>query len=133
MRLRPRHYILCAVIIAIFVVNIVRNRHHQTITSAPPVPVVVMGPRMDTPAWAAFDVAAGLRDSSDAQFQPALHDLQQQVDATHDATTTPLTGCQTWLLFYRQSVIHPSKDLDWKNRSTSHVNGCVKYHADTTA
>jgi hypothetical protein len=131
MRLRPRHYILCAVIIAIFVVNIVRNRHRQTANVAPPAPVA-MGPRIDTPAWSAFDVAAGFRDGTDAQFQPALHDLQQQIDATHDATTTPLTGCKTWLLFYRQSVLHPSKDLDWKNRSTSHVNGCVKYHADTS-
>jgi len=131
MRLRPRHYALCAVIIAIFVVNIVRNHHRQTVTSSPPGPVVT-GPRVITPLWSAFDAAAALRDAPDAQFLPALHNLQQLLDTTHDATTSAVDGCHTWLLFYRQAVLHPSKDTAWKDRSAHHLDSCVKYHLDTS-
>jgi len=129
MRLKPRHYVLCAVIIAIFVVNIVRNHHRQTITSTPAAPIVT-GPRVITPLWTSFDTAASLRDAPDAQFLPALHSLQQLLDTTHDNTTSAVDGCHTWLLFYRQAVIHPSKDPTWKDRSAHHIDGCVKYHLD---
>jgi len=129
MRLKPRHYILCAVIIAIFVVNIVRNRHrHTTVTT--PAPVVVTGPRANTPAWAAFDTAASMRDLGDDKFLPALHDLQQLSDASKDPADKDIPGCQTWLLFYRQGVIHPTKNTEWKDRSAHHLAGCIQYHLD---
>jgi hypothetical protein len=134
MRLRPRHYILVAAIIAVFVYNIVRNHHRQTISSVPPAPIVHLGPPPQSPSWTAFDHAVDLRDTPDAQFLPALHELNHQIAlATDPASTAGLTGCITWLEFYRQGVNHPSRDTTWKDRSTHHLNGCTRYHIDTSA
>jgi hypothetical protein len=132
MRLKPRHYILCAVVIAIFAVNVVRNRHHRAATTAN-APVMITGPRASTPAWAAFDTAASMRDLPDDKFLPALHDLQQLSDASHEPADKDIPGCQTWLLFYRQGVIHPARDQSWKDRSAHHLAGCIQYHLDVPA
>src|ERR1700727_820261 len=82
MNLRPRHYILLAVVIGLFIFNIVRHRRDQrnlTSTNNAPAPVVMTTPRINTPAWVAFDHAASLRDDPPATFAPALHDLQQLI------------------------------------------------------
>ena len=129
MQLRPRHFVLFAIVIGLFLVNILRNRRRPAVISTPPAPVVV-GPRVNSPAWTAFDHAASLRDAPDGQFQPVLHDLQQQIAG---ASPEGMEGCLTWLEFYRQGVLHPSRDPQWKTRSERHLKGCVQYHADVAA
>jgi len=134
MRLRPRHYILVALIFAVFVFNIVRNRRRAPLVTALPAPVVHTGPAPQSPAWTAFDAAFAKRDAPDADFLPALHELQHQINtATNADHNDGITGCVTWLEFYRQGVNHPTRDTDWKDRSTHHLNGCTRYHLDTSA
>jgi hypothetical protein len=130
MQLRPRHYVLLAVIIGIFVFNIVRHRAATPLATATPAPIIALGPPTQSPAWTAFDHAAALRDASDATFQPAMTALQQQANST---PSTDLSGCLTWLEFYRQGALHPSVDPAWKERSQHHLDGCVQHHLDTTA
>lgn len=129
MRLRPRHYVLIAILLAVGVYNLYRARRAHA-----PQPIAVSvpsGPVSQSPLWSAFDKAAGLRDAADAQFSPALQTLQQAVDAaTNDPTLADVKGCQTWLLYYRQGVVHPTKDTAWSERSTQHLNICVKTHHD---
>lgn len=130
MQLRPRHFVLFAIVIGLFVFNIVRHRHAQPAITPPPAPVIIL-PRPNSPAWTAFDHAATLRDAPDAQFQPAFRDLQQQIAA---APPQPgMEGCLTWLEFYRQGILHPARDPQWKTRSEHHLDGCIQHHADISA
>ena len=134
MTLRPRHYILLAVIVALFIFNIVRYRQRKAAAfdHATAVAATRLTPRVDTPTWAAFDAAANLRDAPPAQFDPAVQTLRQQILATQSDPLTPgVQGCLLWLEFYRQGVLHPSTDTSWKARSELHLNGCLKYHLDT--
>jgi hypothetical protein len=137
MQLRPRHYILLAIIIAIFVFNIVRHRHDaRNAISNTPAPIIITTPRLNTPAWAAFDHAASLRDAPDSDFQPALKDLNQLIPLDpnqNDGHIAAIKGCLTWLEFYRQGIAHTSNDPQWKSRSNHHLDDCVKYHLDTAA
>jgi hypothetical protein len=130
MQLRPRHFVLFAIVLALFAVNILRHRRHQPVSSSPPAPVVTTPPPTSS-AWTAFDHAAGLRDAPDPQFQPAFQDLQQQIAAT--PAQPGMEGCLTWLEFYRQGVLHPARDPQWKTRSQHHLDGCVHYHADLSS
>lgn len=137
MSLRPRHYILLAIVIGLFVWNMVRYRQARTQPSAStaPAPVVNTAARVNTPAWTAFDQAADLRDAADDQFAPAMKALQAAIAAApaQDASITDVKGCLTWLEFYRQGKSHPGGDTKWKDRSARHLDGCVQYHLDTTA
>jgi hypothetical protein len=127
MNLRPRHYVLLAVVLGLFIFNIVRHRRDQrnlTSTSTAPAPVITTTPRLNTPAWAAFDHAAA----------PALHDLQQLIPLDpnpKDGHLEDINGCLTWLEFYRQGAqpIHP--DPTMKDRAIHHIDTCVKFHKDT--
>jgi hypothetical protein len=130
MQLRPRHYVLLAVIVGLFVFNIMRHRHAQPAITPGPAPIILTGPPLQSPAWAAFDHAASLRDAAEADFQPAMTSLQQDI---HSAPSADLNGCLTWLEFYRQGALHPSVDPAWKQRSQHHLDGCVKFHLDTSA
>ena len=128
--MRPRHYILLALLLLLGVYNIVRLRHGKR-----PEPVATVrhaaaptGPRAESPAWNAFDRAVSVRDVSASDFSAAWSDLQKAKDA--GGPDPDLSGCSTWLEFYRQSVLHPSRDLSWHNRSTEHLASCVKYHRD---
>jgi hypothetical protein len=133
MPLKPRHFVLIAVIIGLFAFNLWRNRHRVTPTAGPAAVVTTTHPvPVQSPAWSAFDHAAGLRDAAADTFDPALKALDDQLATTHDATVEDLKGCRTWLVFYRQGINHPSTDTKWKDRSDSHLNGCVKFHLDTT-
>jgi hypothetical protein len=127
MRLRPRHFVLLAIVLGVFIFNIVRNRHKQPVAIVAPAPIV-LPPRSTSSAWTAFDHAATLRDAPDPQFQPAFQALQQQIAA---APAQPgMEGCLTWLEFYRQGVLHPARDPQWRSRSQNHLDACVRYHAD---
>jgi hypothetical protein len=128
MQLRPRHYVLLAVIVGLFVFNIIRHRHTQPVVTPGPAPIVTTAPPLQTPAWTAFDHAASLRDAPEPAFQPAMSALQQRI---HLAPSADLNGCLTWLEFYRQGALHPSIDPAWKQRSQRHLDGCVQFHLDT--
>ena len=132
MSLKPRHFVLIAIIVALFAFNIWRNRHRVTPGEGPAAVVTTTHPvAVQSPAWTAFDAAAALRAADATQFDPALQAFDTQLNATHDATAIDLKGCRTWLVFYRQGINHPSADTSWKDRSDRHLNGCVKFHLDT--
>ena len=142
MQLRPRHYVLFAIIVAIFIFNMVRHRRDsRPSVSTTPAPIVITQPRVDTPAWAAFDHAASLRDAPDADFQPALTDLNRLLPLDPNPTDGHLAdnhiadikGCLTWLNFYRQGMAQTRTDPKMKARSAHHLDTCTKYHLDTSA
>jgi len=130
MQLRPRHYVLIAVILGLFVFNIVRHHHARPAITTGPAPIFMTSPPVQSPAWTAFDHAAALRDAPDPEFLPAMHDLQKQVDAV--PAGQDMQGCLTWLEFYRQGALHPTLDPAWKQRGQHHLDGCVKFHLDTS-
>jgi hypothetical protein len=135
MRFRPRHYVLIVIIFGLFLFNMVRR--HRTLAPPPasPQPTVSVThtvPPESAAAWNAFDKTAALRDAPDAQFQPALQALQQQIEtAQPPAAVADVDSCKTWLMFYRQSVIHPSSDPTWHKRGSQHLDTCVKTHQDS--
>ena len=135
MRFRPRHYILIAIIVALGVFNFMR-RHHaptpQPAASQPAIAITHAVPPESAAAWDAFDKTAALRDAPNEQFQPAMQALLKQIDATQPTSAAvDVKGCETWLMFYRQGVLHPSSDATWKTRSTQHLDTCVKTHQDS--
>lgn len=127
MGFRPRHYVLIAIILALGVFNFVRIRRRA---AAAPVAVASSGPVAHSPAWSAFDQAASLRDAPEAQFAPVLGDLQKALQTGNDPTIANVKGCQIWLMYYRQQVLHPSRDTSWRDRSAQHLDTCVKTHQD---
>ncbi len=139
MSLRPRHYILLAIILGLFLFNMVRHRRDQRnliSTSTAPAPVLINKPRLNTPAWAAFDTLAGLRDAPAADYDPALQDLNKLIPLDpnpKDGHLEDIHGCLTWLEFYRQGAAQTHPDPKMKDRATHHLDDCVKYHQDTGA
>jgi hypothetical protein len=139
MTLRPRHFVLLAIVIGLFVYNIIRHRENEKnlrSLSTTPAPVVITTPRLNTPAWAAFDHAAALRDDPSTTFDPALKDLNQLLPLDpnqNDGHLTDIKGCLTWLEFYREGMAQTHPDPQMKSRATHHVDDCVKYHLDTGA
>jgi len=135
MRFRPRHYLLIALIVALGIFNFYRARHSRNAatgtSSRTPARETSPTPPQAAAAWAAFDKAASLRDAPLEQFSPAAQELQHQIDvAQPPSVVIDVKGCQTWLQFYRQSVLHPSHDTSWHDRSVGHLNTCVAQHAD---
>jgi hypothetical protein len=114
-------------------------RHHRDnrpSVATTPAPIVVTKPRLDTPAWAAFDHAASLRDASDAAYQPALRDLNQLIPLDPNQTDghiADIKGCLTWLDFYRQGMAQDHSDPQMKARSAHHLDTCTQFHLDTSA
>jgi hypothetical protein len=133
MRLRPRHYVLIAVILALGVYNLVRSRRARQQASAPAAIPATLGPVSHSPAWQSFDKAAALRDAPDPQFQPALHAFDRQMSSASAAEKPDLNGCQTWLLFYREGALHASANDSWRQRSTQHLNTCISQHRDVSS
>ena len=133
MRLRSRHYVLIALIVGLGIFNYVRARRARTPQTAVEV-VAPVGPVAQSPAWSAFAKAAALRDAPEGSFAPALQSLQQTLQAASpsDSTIADVKGCQTWLMFYRQGVVHPSKDTSWRDRSGKHLDDCVRTHHDVS-
>ena len=130
MRLKPRHYVLFLVIVGVFAWNIIRNRHHAPALQPPPAPIVHTGPPPQSPGWAAFDAAAALRDAPDPQYLAALKSLQQTYPT--DPNHADIDGCVLWLESYRQGMAHISAQPQGKERSLRHINGCTKFHLDTS-
>jgi hypothetical protein len=138
MSLRPRHYVLLAVILGLFIFNMVRHRHDErnAVSNTTPAPVIINKPRIDTPAWAAFDHAAALRNDPAATYDPALQDLNKLIPLDpnqKDGHIEDIHGCMTWLEFYRQGAAQVHSDPKMKDRATHHLDNCVKYHQDTGA
>jgi hypothetical protein len=132
MRLRPRHYILIAIILALGVYNLIRMHRAPQRVIAPTSVTVSTSPISQSSAWQAFDKAASLRDAGDDQFQSALSALKQQTESASAQEKQDLDGCQTWLLFYRQNARAASNDA-WRQRSTQHLNNCVSQHRDVSS
>jgi hypothetical protein len=132
MRFRPRHYALIAVILALGVYNFVRMHRTPQRVVAPTAAPQVTGPAPQSSAWQAFDSAAALRDAADPQFQPALSTLKQQIQGAPSDQKADLDGCQTWLLFYRQNM-HATPGDSWRQRSTQHLDSCVRQHRDLSS
>ena len=135
MRFRPRHYVLIALILGLGLFNFYRARHaHSVPGTAPshqPAQETAPPPPQAAAAWAAFDKAVALRDAPADQFSPASLELQHQIDiAQPQSVTIDVKGCQTWLLFYRQAILHPSRDPAWHDRSARHLSACAAQHAD---
>ncbi len=139
MSLRPRHYVLLAIVLGLFLFNIVRHRRDQrnlTSTSTTPAPVVVTKPRLDTPAWAAYDHAAALRDDPPATYEPAIQDLQKLLPLDpnqNDGHLQDIHDCLTWLGVYRQGAAQSQSNHSIKAIAAHHIDNCVKYHQDTSA
>ncbi len=127
MQLRPRHYVLLAVVIGLFVFNIVRSHNRKKAELAALQQTNVLA----GPAWAAFDKAAALRDAPDAEFQPAFTALRSATEGPSTEAPdvaqalTDVRACKTWLVFYRTP--------NWRANSKKHVDGCAQYHRDTVA
>jgi hypothetical protein len=123
MQLRPRHFILLAVVIGLFVFNIVKHRRDNQARNIAPV-----SSPTTAAAWAAYDHAAGLRDAPDAQFQPAFNDLRTATegpDSSNAATAqafAEVIHCKIWLNFYRNPT--------WQPNARKHVLGCTQFHRD---
>ncbi len=132
MRFRPRHYVLIAVILALGIYNFIRMHRAPQRVMAPTNVTVNTSPVSQSPAWQAFDKAASLRDAGDDQFQPALSALKQQTESASAHEKQDLSGCQTWLLFYRQNAHATSNDV-WRQRSIHHLNNCVSQHHDVSS
>lgn len=131
MRFRPRHYVLMAIILALGIYNLIRMHRAPQRVIAPTNVTVSTSPVSQSPAWQAFDKAAALRDAGDDQFQPALSSLKQQIESASAQEKQDLSGCQTWLLFYRQNA-HAASNDTWRQRSTQHLNNCVSQHRDVS-
>jgi hypothetical protein len=136
MQLRPRHYILLAIILGLFIFNIIRHRRDQrNAISNAPAPIVYK-PRVDTPAWAAFDHAAALRNDPPATYEPAVQDLQKLIPLDpnqNDGHLTDIRGCITWLGVYRQGAAQTHPDKSMRDIASHHIDVCVKFHQDSGA
>ena len=123
MKLQPRHFVLLAVILALFGWNIFRahQRHQQELKS------FQQSNSAAASAWSAYDHASALRDAPDDQFQPAFTALRSATEgdvADQNAQAlTAVRSCKTWLVFYRNP--------QWRSNARKHVDGCTKFHLDT--
>ncbi len=137
MPLRPRHYVLLAIILCLFVFNIIRHRRYERqmqLLSARSAPQVPHTPPQNTPAWAAFDQLASLRDASSSEYDPALKDLQTLMPLDPDQGNghiEDIKGCLTWLEYYRHGHALNNPDTQMKSLALRHIEDCVKYHQVT--
>ena len=69
MQLRPRHYVLLAVVIGLFVFNVVRSHNRKKAEQA----ALQQTNALAGPAWAAFDKAAGLKGCAGCGLPAGLY------------------------------------------------------------
>jgi hypothetical protein len=139
MRLRPRHFVLLAIIVGLFIFNIYRHRRTQQPTFSQQAAPVLLTPSTYsdpsvTNAWIDFEHAAALRDAPAAQFAPVLDIFDKAQADIHTATTNSendpsidLENCKVWLLSYRSGTITgPNAHI----QASQHVDRCVRLHRD---
>jgi hypothetical protein len=139
MQLRPRHFILLAIIVGLFIFNIYRHRRTQQPTfSQPAAPVLLTPSTYADPAvnnaWIDYEHAAALRDAPATQFAPVLDIFDKAQAAIHTTTansandpTIDLENCKVWLLSYRSGTI---TGPNAHSQASQHVDRCVRLHRD---
>jgi hypothetical protein len=142
MKLKPRHYALIALLLVLGAYNIFRLRSKRLAHPGTTLRVETTPPKHGTsPLWNSYDKAAGdaLSGAPDPQFQADLQGLTQSLTtAVPDAQTTSaeladLSGCRTWLLFYRSERVHPTNKPDWLPETRGHVMSCTQNHWDMSS
>ena len=125
MRLQPRHFLLLALLLALGAWNLIRyGRAHRAQPAA-----AFNGP--STPAWHAFDHAAGLRYAADPQFTPALDTLRTEANAAAGPDAADLRNCLMWLQYYRHSApMAAGSASTWGMLASGHVQSCMAEHRD---
>ena len=127
MRLRPRHYLLIAVLLALGAYNLLRahRARHGVVGTA------LSANRPETSAWGSFDRAAALRDAPEPQFTPALTALRTQADAAKGADAGDLRNCLMWIEYYRHSAPMAGGNANnWGMLAANHVQSCANEHRD---
>jgi len=140
MQLRPRHFVLIALIIGIFAFNVYRHRHaqQQSTFSQQAAPVLLTPSTYSDPtvnnAWIDFEHVAALRDAPAAQFQPALDIFNKAQAAIHTTTvnaasdpTIDLENCKVWLISYRSGTL---TGPNAHTQASEHIDRCVRLHRD---
>lgn len=140
MRLRPRHFVLIAVIIGLFAFNVYRHRRaqQQTTFSQQAAPVLLTPSTYADPAinnaWIDFEHAAALRDAPGTQFQPALDTFNTAQAAISTTTanaaadpTIDLQNCKMWLISYRTGAL---TGPNAHTQASEHIDRCVRLHRD---
>ena len=128
MGLKPRHYLLIAVILLLGLWNFLRrSRAHRSGAVSPT--AAFHGP--STPAWQAFDHAVALRDAPEPQFTPAIQNLRTQAGTATGTDAPDLRNCLMWLEYYRHSgPIASGSANNFGMLATSHVQTCMAEHRD---
>ena len=138
MQLRPRHFVLLAVIAGLFIFNIYRHRRQPPTFSQQAAPVLLApsayADAAVNNAWIDFEHAAALRDAPPAQFAPVL-DIFDKAQATIHTTTAnsandptiDLENCKVWLLSYRSGTM---TGPNAHSQASQHVDRCVRLHRD---
>jgi len=140
MQLRPRHFVLIAIIIGIFAFNVYRHRHaqQQSTFSQQAAPVLLTPSTYSDPAvnntWIDFEHVAALRDAPAVQFQPALDVFNKAQAAIHTTTvnaaadpTIDLENCKVWLVSYRSGTL---TGPNAHTQASEHIDRCVRLHRD---
>jgi hypothetical protein len=140
MQLRPRHFVLIAIIIGLLIFNVYRHRASQqkTTFSEQGAPVLLAPSSYADPAinnaWIDFEHAAALRDAPSAQFQPLLDIFNTAQAAIHttnaNAASDPaidLENCKVWLLSYRSGTV---TGPNAHKQASDHIDRCVRLHRD---
>src|SRR5580692_10335631 len=117
MKLRPRHFVLIAIIIGLLIFQLYRHRSTQPSTfSQQAAPVLLTPSTYADPAvnnaWIDFEHAAALRDAPAAQFQPLIDKFNAAQAAIHTTIanaandpTIDLENCKVWLVSYRSGTL----------------------------
>lgn len=134
MRLKPRQYLLIALILALGVFNFYRLHRAHRQQAATPVTIAPQPSSDATPAvvaaWAAYDHAASLRDAPSEQFAPALAALDAAKTAlaptSHDASAD-LEGCRLYLISYHSHSLSGPNGL---HQASQHIDRCIQLHRD---
>jgi hypothetical protein len=140
MRLRPRHYVLIAIIFSVFAFNVYRHRHaqQQGTFSQQAAPVLLTPSTYADPAvnnaWIDFEHAAALRDAPLAQFQPLLDKFNAARANVHTTVANSaadpnidLENCKVWLISYRSGTL---TGPNAHTQAASHIDRCVRLHRD---
>ncbi len=126
--MRPRHYVLIALLLGVFVFNMVRARHRNAVAPMPANATV--GTISETQfAWTQYEHAAALKDAPAAQYAMALQTFDNafahvpSTPGAHDRSD--METCRMWLQQYRS----PSTG-SMHSMAPHHVDTCAHDHVD---